>query len=116
MNSHQHSNRTVPLHEQPANTYHVYHDPASTGIGTTIMDALSSIAQKSVSELGPLNEVVDPDALERLFAPQPDGRPRGSGFIHFAIQNFEVSVHSNGHISITPHFEGAPTIGRIHRN
>ncbi len=105
MDSHQTANRTVPLHEQHANAYHSYHEPGNGGIGTTIMDALTSISEQSPSELGPLNDVIDPDALDRLFHSQPDGRPRGSGYIHFSIQNYEVSVHSSGHISITPHHE-----------
>ncbi|MFC6731909.1 HalOD1 output domain-containing protein [Haladaptatus sp. GCM10025893] len=116
MNSQQPTNRTVPLHEQQSNAYHIYHDPGHSGVGATIMDAVASIAEKSVSELGPLNDIIDPDALDALFSAQPDGRPRGTGYIHFAIQNFEVSVHSNGHISIVPHEEDPLTIGRFGRN
>ncbi|GAB3706544.1 HalOD1 output domain-containing protein [Halorubrum pallidum] len=43
----------------------------------------------------PLNEVIDPDALESLFA-----KDRGLGKVIFNYAGYEVSVFSDGYVSV----------------
>lgn len=46
----------------------------------------------------PLNEVIDPDALESIFA-----NGRGLGKVIFNYAGYEVSVFSDGQVSVTSH-------------
>jgi hypothetical protein len=48
----------------------------------------------------PLNEVVDPEALDALFEPQPDGRPRNKGRVEFEYYGYAVSVDADGSVTI----------------
>ncbi|MGM0590404.1 MAG: HalOD1 output domain-containing protein [Halobacteriota archaeon] len=80
----------------------VQHDP-ETHLGTTIVHAVCRASGLEVDELGvELNEVVNPDALDRLFADRLDGTPRKGGKIVFSILDFEVTVDGSGHVVVTP--------------
>lgn len=48
----------------------------------------------------PLNEVVDPEALDALFEPQPDGRPRGDGRVEFEYYGYMVTVDVDGTVTV----------------
>ncbi|MFP8954747.1 HalOD1 output domain-containing protein [Natrialbaceae archaeon A-arb3/5] len=43
-------------------------------------------------EYEPLHSVIDPDALDALFAEQADGRPRPAGDVSFVFCGYEVVV------------------------
>lgn len=57
-------------------TYEVSDDESITHAVTT---AMSLATETTEAELQPLYSVIDPDALDTLFAPRPDGTPRDSG-------------------------------------
>ncbi|RBI58777.1 hypothetical protein DMJ13_25880 [halophilic archaeon] len=61
-------------------------------------------AQKGVNPttLDPLYEVINPEALENLFAPQFDGTSRTDGRVEFAYSGYRVTVTSDGDIQSTP--------------
>ena len=48
----------------------------------------------------PLHGVVDPDALERVFAPTAGGSPRTQGAVHFQYQGYQVMVSAGGEIQL----------------
>lgn len=48
----------------------------------------------------PLTDVVDPDALDVLFAPTADGTPRTNGRITFRYCGHQVAVRADGHIEV----------------
>ena len=50
----------------------------------------------------PLYEVVDPDALEGLFAPRRDGTRRSAGRVVFTLAGCEVVVHGDRDVEVTP--------------
>lgn len=51
----------------------------------------------------PLNDSVDPDALDALFAPRHDGTPRaGSGSVEFSSNGYRVVVRKNGDVHLQP--------------
>ncbi|WP_433632010.1 HalOD1 output domain-containing protein [Halomicrococcus sp. NG-SE-24] len=62
------------------------------------------VAQKNVdpTKLEPLHDVIDPDALKRLFAPQFDGTPRTTGQVVFTYSGYRVTVTSDGDIQAIP--------------
>lgn len=88
---------------QPS-TYYAYHDPeGSAALTTTVVHALADVMGADVSDAGfSLYDSVDPDALDRVFAPKADGTPRPPGHIAFGVQGYQVTVYSTGEIVITP--------------
>lgn len=49
----------------------------------------------------PLHEVVDPDALDTLFAPTSRGSPRPTGRVTFPYEDCQVAVESDGTVHVT---------------
>ena len=50
-----------------------------------------------------LNDSVDPDALDALFAPRHDGTPRtGDGSVEFSSNGYRVVVRTDGDICLEP--------------
>lgn len=57
----------------------------------------------------PLYEVIDPDALNRLFGATPDGVPRSDGCVKFTYAGYEVRVTSEGEVEVEgPSFRSRP--------
>jgi len=52
-------------------------------------------------DLTPLHEVVDPDALDQLFEPAGSST-RMAGAVTFEYHGYEVTVHADGFVEITP--------------
>jgi len=48
----------------------------------------------------PLNEVVDPEALDTLFGPQPDGQPREPSHVEFEYYGYTVVVYGDGAVEL----------------
>lgn len=48
----------------------------------------------------PLHDVVDPQALDDLFTPRKNGKPRGTGRVTFEYCGYEITVESDGSVSI----------------
>ena len=48
----------------------------------------------------PLFRVIDPTALDRLFADGHDGRARPSGTVEFEYHGYDVSVRADGTVSL----------------
>lgn len=84
-------------------TYHVdysrHHETPSEAVLTAVAAA---IGRSPHSFDPPLAAVVNPEALNDLFAPRHDGARRGSGVIHFRFHGCLVTVHSDGRIAVSP--------------
>lgn len=57
-----------------------------------VISAVSAATDRSSSEIGPLYDVIDPEALSDLFGPTHDGRPREGGEIQFPFEGFSAVV------------------------
>lgn len=86
------------------NTYYAQHDPTGAAdLTTTVVHALADVMGVDVTGTEfSLYDSVDPDALDRLFAPKADGTPRPPGHVAFGVQGYRVTVYSSGEIAITP--------------
>lgn len=71
-------------------------------ISNEVVLAVARATNSDPTELDPLYEVVDPDALDQLFQPQFNGTERRGGRVMFSIDGCEVTVHANGDIDVTP--------------
>lgn len=71
--------------------------PLSEAVITAVADA------KGVDplDLGPLYDVIDPDALNQIL-PRSVGRPPISLKVSFTMEGCEVVVHEDGEVIVTP--------------
>lgn len=70
------------------------------GLTVVIVDALASETDVSPTELVPcISESVDPDALERVLRPLPDGTRR-DGRLTFYLLEFRITIDGDGTVSI----------------
>jgi len=70
------------------------------GLTVIIIDAIANAMDTSPTEIVPkINESVDPDALERILRPLPDGTER-DGYLTFYLVGFRITVDSDGTVSI----------------
>lgn len=82
-----------------------------TGYRTIGQEIIQSVAEAEGIEpeavTPPLYRVVDPDALEQLFA-QTESVDRRDGTVTFPYNGYEVSVFADGHVALEP-LAGYPT-------
>jgi hypothetical protein len=90
--------------DQTPQAYTVQHDfDGAATVTTTVVHALADATGIDVTEAEfTLNDYVDPDALDRLFAPKADGTPRSVGHVSFPVMGYQTTVYSTGQISIRP--------------
>lgn len=108
----QHAKQSSPQQYQSTENqnYFVQHDfEGSAELTTTLAHAISDVTGIDVTDTGfTLNDHVDPEALDRLFAPKADGTPRTNGHLSFTIWGYQVTVYSNGQIAIVPPRQSRP--------
>ena len=92
---------------QPFLYTHDFGGPAN--ITTTLAHAIADVTGGDVTPAGfTLYDYVDPDALDQLFKPKPDGTLRMDGRLTFTVWGYQVTVHSDGRIAILPPQQAAP--------
>lgn len=68
-----------------------------------VVDSVAAVTNASPTELEPLYGVVDPDALDKLYAPTYDrSLRRGDGCTTFAFGECTVTVYSDGTVEVEP--------------
>lgn len=91
----------VDVRQDGTGTYRVTLDAMDQASATVVM-AVAAVLDRDVTELDPLDDTVDPDALDALFVPKPDGTDRAGGEISFAFGACTVTVASRGEIVVDP--------------
>lgn len=82
-------------------TLHAYHDFAgSSSVGASVLRAVACLNDKEAMDIQPLYDVVDPDALDALFAPVSEETARDHGSISFTIDGRLVTFYGSGEIVI----------------
>lgn len=75
-------------------------------VSVTIVDVIAEIRDQPVTDLVPrIDGAVDPDALDRIVRPLPDGTPR-SGMVTFRVGDCLVRLHGDGLLQIYDSPEG----------
>ena len=81
--------------------YVAHHDVEEDGLSVTLSLALAAATDSSPTEFLPrFQEYVDPDALDRMFRPQPNGDLRKGGPFHLTVEDIEVEIHNTGRIEL----------------
>ena len=85
-----------------ANRAHAYFDAdAGERPVPAVLEALDEAADRPVDELDVrLHDAVDPDALNDLFRTTATGSNRDQGQVSFAVAEFSVDVHADGHVFV----------------
>lgn len=77
-------------------TYHVRYDQ-SVSVSVAVMTAVSHITGKDLTQITPLYERLDPEALDTLFASK---RRSSNTHVSFTIEDCRVTVRGNSEITI----------------
>ena len=83
----------------------VRHEPASDApISNAVVEAVAAVTEARPEDLRPLYEVVEPDALDRIFAPTgPAGaETTRTGYVVFSYEGCSVRVYSDRQVVVTP--------------
>ncbi|GAA0235170.1 HalOD1 output domain-containing protein [Haladaptatus pallidirubidus] len=93
--------------EAPPTTYHTTHDwTDAESLSTTVMTAVAEAMDKDPTEIGPLYDQFDPDALDGLFSPHRGEKIRTDGHLGFTFEEHYIFVQSDGLIAVHPPEEG----------
>lgn len=83
--------------------YRFQHDRTNdVPLSTAIVRAIANVSNTPAEDLDPLYDVVDPDALNGIFAPHADGRERVAGGLWFYYSGYRVIVYPDGEIKMEP--------------
>ncbi|WP_424016390.1 HalOD1 output domain-containing protein [Halorientalis pallida] len=89
-----------PAHER--DTFTAQFDPAGERApSAAVIDSVATVTGSDPATISPLFEVVDPDALDRLFDTERDGGERdGPLTVSFRYEGCAVTVHADGRIVV----------------
>lgn len=85
--------------------FKTHHDwEESTDLSATIIDAVSAVIGREPTDIEPLYEVVDPDALDQLLLSlrPSDGNHPGRREVKFIYNGCQITAESSGDIWIEP--------------
>ena len=77
-----------------------------------VVMAVADAAGRSQGELPPLHEAIDPEALDRLFAPTVSEERRTRGRVVFEYAGYEIEVDGSGGVTVRP-VEGPSSSHRL---
>lgn len=69
-------------------------------ISTRVIRGVESIVGVDEDKTAWLYNSIDPDALDAIFSQKHDGTPREDGKVVFTARNCEISIRSNGEITV----------------
>jgi len=69
-------------------------------LSTEVLTLVAEAADVDPIDLEPMNNCVDPDALNKLFSTREDGTPRAGGNVSFEIHGHYVTVFADGQIVV----------------
>ena len=70
-------------------------------VSTTVVMAISEATGTPATELPPMYDAIDPDALDAIFRDHVDGRPRTGIAVTFSMAGCTVDI-CDGEVTVTP--------------
>ncbi|WP_324760577.1 HalOD1 output domain-containing protein [Haloarcula sp. GH36] len=64
-----------------------------------VVDVVSAVVGRDPISLRPLAEIIDPDALDALFAPRENGEQRPGGEVSFIYSECRVTIQNSEYIT-----------------
>ena len=82
-------------------TYHIYHDlEQPPPISTIVIRGVATLTGERPTDIEPLHEVINPDALNALFQPGSEEFSERHGSVSFPLEGYKVTVYTEGEIVI----------------
>lgn len=75
-------------------------------VSSAVLRAVSAVDGRKPGSLQPLNDVVDPHALDALFEPRSNDAPRTGGRLSFSYSSCRITIDNGEFLTIEP-FEAA---------
>lgn len=69
-------------------------------VSAAVVRAVSAVEGREPDTLQPLGAILDPDALDALFAPQFDGTARTGGRVSFVYSTCRVTVDNGEYLTV----------------
>lgn len=79
-----------------------YEIGTNEAVSTAVVRAVSAVVGREPCSLPPLEAVLDPDALDALFGPLPDGETRLGGRVSFVYSHCRVTVDNGEYLTVRP--------------
>lgn len=67
-----------------------------------VIDAVVDTMGTDTTEIDPLYDYINPDALNDLFKPSENGRHRRGGHIEFQMEDHLIRISSDGDVEVRP--------------
>jgi hypothetical protein len=77
-------------------------DNSDVSLDTIIISVIAQITGQSATDLQPLHDVVDPDALNRLIKDRPSGLDHSKRQVEFTYQDLKIRILGSGVIKVYP--------------
>lgn len=79
-------------------------------VSETVVERVAEALDESPTTLDPpLNDVIDPEALDRIFATRAAGTGEAEARLTFVFAGCRVVVDGSGAVEVTPRDEGSTT-------
>lgn len=92
---------TVYARGRPSGYVDYQIDP-DEAVSTAVVRAVSALRGVDPCSLGPLAEVLNPEALDSLFAPTHDDTPRRGGRVSFVYADCKVAIDNVEFLTLEP--------------
>lgn len=77
-----------------------YEIGSSESVSSAVVRAVSAVEGREADSLPPLGNVLDPDALDGLFAPRPEGLARTGGRISFVYSRCSITIDNGEYLML----------------
>jgi len=89
------------VYDSESGTYHgEYHADDGHSLTFAVVEAMSAVLDVGMTDIEPLTETLNPDALERLFGTQ-SGESDEELLVYFTHEGCEVTVRRDGHFTVS---------------
>lgn len=88
------------IYDQESERYYAKFSSSTFPASLVIIEVVAAIKDQDPTELKPLYEVVNPEALDELFSIKPYIDHRGDFSVSFHYEGYEVVAHNYGIIEI----------------
>lgn len=93
-------------YDPETDTYRATYDNSNTTPTAAVIKMMATILERDPTEMSPLADVVDPEALDQFLMTRANGAHEGERRVEFSFQDHEVTVLRCGIIKVRPEASG----------
>lgn len=95
-----HASERGPHARTGEDAHHTEFDWATESVSTVVVTAVAAVTGERNDAMPPLNDAIDPDALDALFGPRYSGEPRRGGVVSFRYNGCHVTAYGDGELVV----------------